>query len=211
MMDRVLQKRIVPVCVLDDAESAVPLAEALQAAGLDILEITLRTPAALPGLRKVRAAFPGMLLGAGTILAPEQVRQAHEAGANFGVSAGLCDAVVTEANRLGMPFIPGVATATEVERAIGLGCTLLKFFPAELAGGPAMVKAWAGPYGHTGVKFVPLGGINMTSARAYLAIPIVAAVGGSWMVERKLIVEKQWAKITQLTKDALAMAAEGKA
>jgi 2-dehydro-3-deoxyphosphogluconate aldolase/(4S)-4-hydroxy-2-oxoglutarate aldolase len=146
-----------------------------------------------------------MLVGAGTVLTPEQVQRARNAGAEFGVSAGLNEAVVTKATALGMPFAPGVMTPSDIERGLGLGCKLMKFFPAEIAGGVKALKAFAGPYGHTGVKFIPLGGVNAGNMRDYLALPNVAAVGGTWIVERKLIAEKQWATITKLTAEALQL------
>jgi 2-dehydro-3-deoxyphosphogluconate aldolase/(4S)-4-hydroxy-2-oxoglutarate aldolase len=146
-----------------------------------------------------------MLVGAGTLLTPEQVQRARDAGAEFGVSAGLNEVVVTKANALGMPFAPGVMTPSDIERGLGLGCKLMKFFPAEIAGGVKALKAFAGPYGHTGVKFIPLGGVNAGNMRDYLALPNVAAVGGTWIVERKLIAEKQWATITKLTAEALQL------
>ena len=206
-MDRILKRRLVPVAVIDHAADSVPLAEALLAAGIDILEITLRTAAAEKCIRNVRKAFPTMLVGAGTILEIEQLRRAIDAGAQFGVSPGLYEALVSKSVELKFPFIPGVMSPSDVERGLALGCKLQKFFPAEAAGGLKMLQALAGPYAHTGVKFIPLGGITAANARDYLALPIVAAVGGSWMVDRKLIAEKNWSSIRRLTIEAAQIAA----
>ncbi len=205
-MNRILQKRVVPVAVIDNADDAEPLAEALQKGGLDIIEVTFRTPAAEESIRRIRRAFPAMLVGAGTILEVNQLRRAVDAGAQFGVAPGLNETVVAAARDAGLPFVPGVMTPSEVEAALALGCKLQKLFPAEIAGGVNLLKALAGPYGHTGVKFIPLGGISIKTAPAYLALPVVAAVGGSWIAERKLIAERQWAAITALASEAIAMA-----
>lgn len=205
-MEQISKQRIVPVAVVDDSEQAVPLAEALLAGGLSVIEVTFRTASAAQSISKIRGAFPAMLVGAGTLLNRDQLKAAVDAGAQFGVAPGLNDAIVTEAQRLGLPFMPGVMTASEVERGLALGCNLLKFFPAEAAGGTAMLKALAGPYLHTGVKFVPLGGIGPATLAEYLKVPIVAAVGGSWLVERKLIGERDWAKISALTAEAVGIA-----
>ena len=202
-MNRIFKKRIVPVAVIDDPGNAVPLAEALQAGGLDVIEVTFRTAAAATALRNIRKAFPAMLAGAGTLLTAGQVEEARSAGAAFGVAPGLNEDVVRASLKAGMPFIPGVATASEVEKALQLGCWLLKLFPADLK----LLKALAGPYEHTGVKFIPLGGINTGNMAEYLALPIVAAIGGSWMVERELVAAKHWNEITALTTAAVKLAA----
>ncbi len=206
-MERISKVRVVPVVVIDRAEDAVPLAEALLAGGLNVMEITFRTPAAEPSIRNVREAFPKMLVGAGTILDVGQLLYAVDAGAQFGVAPGLNETVVTKSYALNLPFVPGVMTPSDVERGLALGCKLQKFFPAEAAGGVKMLKALAGPYAHTGIKFIPLGGVNAANAREYLALPIVAAIGGSWMVERKLIAEKNWSTIRALTAEVVQLAA----
>lgn len=205
-MQSILQRRIVPVVVIDKADDAVPLAEALLASGLDVMEITFRTPAAAAAIRDVRAAFPAMFVGAGTILDENQLHQAVDVGAHFAVAPGLNEAIVSKALALKLPFIPGVMTPSDVERGLTLGCKLQKFFPAEAAGGIKMLQAFAGPFAATGVKFIPLGGVNAGNARDYLALPIVAAIGGSWMVESKLIAEKNWKIIRELTAQAVRIA-----
>jgi len=207
MTARIIQKRIVPVAVIDRPDDALRMAEALLAGGLDIIEVTLRTPEAETCVHRLRKAFPDMLVGAGTILDVNQVHRCLEAGAQFGVSPGLNETVVEKAQAAGLPFIPGIMTPTEVDRALRLGCQLLKFFPAEAAGGVKMLQSLAGPYVHTGVKFIPLGGVHAGNAGAYAALPVVAAVGGSWLVERKLVEKQDWAQITRLVKEALALVA----
>jgi 2-dehydro-3-deoxyphosphogluconate aldolase / (4S)-4-hydroxy-2-oxoglutarate aldolase len=207
MIDRILAKRIVPVVVLDQAESAEPLAEALLEGGLDIMEITFRTAAAEESIRRIAARFPEILLGAGTLLEKDQVRRAKEAGAVFGLAPGLNPNIISAATEIGLQFSPGVMTPSEVEQALSLGCKLLKFFPAEVAGGVEMLKALAGPYGHTGVKFIPTGGVSSGNLSAYLNLPVVAAIGGSWMVDKRLVNEGKWTEITRITREALEAAA----
>ena len=207
-MNRIFQKRVVPVAVIDKVEDAVPLADALLAAGLDIIEVTFRTPAAADCVRAIVMAHPGMLVGAGTLLEAGQVKQARDAGAKFGVAPGLNESVVRSSLDLGMPFVPGVATASEVEQALALGCKLQKLYPCDVLGGVKLLKAFAGPYGHTGVKFIPLGGINAQNMGECLALPIVAAIGGSWIAERKLVAEHKWSTITSLASEALTLAAK---
>jgi 2-dehydro-3-deoxyphosphogluconate aldolase/(4S)-4-hydroxy-2-oxoglutarate aldolase len=207
MIQRVIQKRIVPVVVINRAEDAVRIAEALLAGGLDVIEVTLRTPESEACIRRIRKAFPDMLVGAGTVLEVEQVQRCLEAGAQFGVSPGLNETVVEQAQAAGLPFIPGIMTPSEVERALRLGCKLLKFFPAEAAGGIKMLQSLAGPYAHTGVKFIPLGGIHAGNAGAYAALPVVAAVGGSWLLDRQLIENQDWSQITRLVREALPLVA----
>ena len=205
-MKQILERRLVSVAVVDRVADAVPLAQALLAGGLEVIEITFRTAEAAQSIASIRQALPAMLVGAGTVLTGEQVRQAATAGAQFAVAPGLNQTVVRAAQQCGLPFFPGVMTPSDVEQALGLGCTLAKFFPAEAAGGVSMLKALAGPYAYTGLRFIPTGGINLGNLPSYLALPIVAAVGGSWMVERKLVAEKNWAAITALTAEAVKVA-----
>ncbi|MEO7780183.1 MAG: bifunctional 4-hydroxy-2-oxoglutarate aldolase/2-dehydro-3-deoxy-phosphogluconate aldolase [Fibrobacteria bacterium] len=207
MIDRILAKRIVPVIVLDQVESAEPLAEALLEGGLDIMEITFRTAAAQGSIEKIAARFPEILVGAGTLLEEDQVQRAKDAGAQFGLAPGLNPKIIAKAKAIGLQFSPGVMTPSDVEQALSLGCKLLKFFPAENAGGPAFIKALAGPYGHTGLKFIPTGGITPDKLEGYLKLPVVAAIGGSWMVDKQLVNEGKWKEITRLTREALAAAA----
>jgi 2-dehydro-3-deoxyphosphogluconate aldolase / (4S)-4-hydroxy-2-oxoglutarate aldolase len=203
MLDRISRRRIVPVVVLDREEDAEPLAQALLDGGLDIMEITFRTAAAEGSIRRIAAAFPEILLGAGTLLDRDQIRRARDAGAVFGLAPGLNPSNLQVAKDCGLEFSPGVMTPSDVEQALALGCKLLKFFPAETAGGTGMLKALAGPYGHTGVKFIPTGGIGTKNLAEYLKLPVVAAIGGSWMVDKALIAAGRWSEITRLTEEAL--------
>ncbi len=205
-----LTQRLICVAVIDRAEDAVPLAEALLAGGLNTIEVTFRTAGAADSIARIRKAMPPMCVGAGTLLAADQVKHAVDAGAQFGVSPGLSESVSNAAHASKLPLFPGVVTPTEVMRALELGWRHLKFFPAEAAGGVNMLKSLAGPFGHTGVKFVPTGGITVENLPNYLAVPQVAAIGGSWMAERKLVAEKAWPKITALTADAMKVIASAK-
>ena len=205
-MKAIFAKRIVPVVVLDNVADAAPLCEALLAADLNVIEITFRTQAAPEVVRTIATRFPQMTLGAGTLLTAAQVQQAKDAGAQFGVTPGLNPSVVRAANALRWPISPGVMTPSNVELALELGCQLLKFFPADVAGGVKMLKALAGPYAHTGGKFIPLGGINAGNMAEYLALPMVAAIGGSWIADKKLIAAKDWAAVTRNAREALAIA-----
>jgi 2-dehydro-3-deoxyphosphogluconate aldolase/(4S)-4-hydroxy-2-oxoglutarate aldolase len=205
-LSAVTAKRIVPVVVIQDAERAAPLAEALLAGGLDVIEITFRTPASEAAVTSVVRAFPEMIVGAGTLLTPAQVARALEAGAQFGVAPGLNPAVLAAARDIGLPFVPGVMTPTEVEAALAEGCTTLKFFPASLAGGVDMLRALAGPYGQAGARFIALGGITPANMADYLRLSVVAAVGGSWIVEPSLIAAGDWTEITRRAREALDLA-----
>jgi 2-dehydro-3-deoxyphosphogluconate aldolase / (4S)-4-hydroxy-2-oxoglutarate aldolase len=205
-----LKQRLVCVAVIDRPDDAVPLTEALLAGGLDCIEVTFRTAGAADAIARIRKALPNAVVGAGTLLTPDQVKQAVAAGAQFGVSPGLSGAVSKAARENQLPLFPGVITPTEVMHALELGWQHLKFFPAETFGGVGALKALSGPFGHTGVKFIPTGGITAATLPDYLAIPQVAAVGGSWMADRKLIAEKAWGKITALTAEAMKVIAPAK-
>jgi len=207
-IDFALQQRLVCVAVIDRTEDAVPLAEALLQGGLKCIEVTFRTAGAAKSISAIRKQVPQIMVGAGTLLTPDNVLQAVDAGAQFGVSPGLSEAVSRTAREHNLPLFPGVVTPSEIMRALDLGWHHLKFFPAETFGGINALKALIGPFGHAGVKFIPTGGITAATLANYVAIPQVAAVGGSWMAERKLVAEKTWDKISSLTADALAMIAE---
>ncbi len=179
LRDRLRTIRVLPVIVIDLPERAVSLAEALAAGGLPAAEITLRTPGALEALRRINDGCPDVLLGAGTVLTPRQVDEARDAGARFIVTPGFNRAVVQRAQDLGLAVIPGVCTPTEIEAALEMKLTVLKFFPAEPMGGVKFLRAIAAPY--ASVEFVPTGGVNAENVGAYLAFDRVAACGGSWM------------------------------
>jgi 2-dehydro-3-deoxyphosphogluconate aldolase/(4S)-4-hydroxy-2-oxoglutarate aldolase len=198
-----LKQRLVCVAVIDKVDDAVPLAQALIAGGLNCIEVTFRTTGAAESIARIRKALPDAVVGAGTLLTVDNVKAALDAGAQFGVSPGLSEAVSKSAHDQQFPLFPGVITPTEIMAALELGWKHLKFFPSETFGGVNALKALIGPFGHTGVKFIPTGGITAATLPNYLAIPQVAAVGGSWMAERKLVADKDWAKITALTAEAM--------
>lgn len=204
-LQSITETRLVPVAVIPERKQALPLAEALMASGLAHIEITLRTECAVDAMADIRKEFPDMTVGAGTILDAELLPRMVDLGVAFGVSPGLNPAVVERAESLNFPMIPGVITPGEVERGLGMGLKLLKFFPAEAAGGAAMLKALGGPYAHTGVRFIPTGGIKVSNAQAYLDLPVTAAIGGSWFVDQKLVAGGEFDRIRQLTTEALQL------
>ena len=183
---------VIPVIAIDDADSAVYLADALIEGGLPVAEITFRTTAARDVIRILTVEKPELILGAGTVLTMENLRAAVDCGARFGVAPGLNAKIIKEANKLGLPFIPGVVTPSEIEAALSLNAELLKFFPAEASGGVEMLKALSGPYAHTGVRFVPTGGVTVKNLEAYLSQPAVPMAGGTWIAGRQLIIDKNW-------------------
>jgi len=188
---RIESTGIVAVLVIDREEDGPDLAKALLAGGVDIMELTLRTPAAIGALRRIRAEVPDMLAGAGTVLTPAQVEEVKNAGAEFAVSPGLNPRVMQAAKEAGLPFAPGISTPSDIEQALEFDCRLLKFFPAEASGGLARLKAMSAPYQHLGVRFVPLGGVNEKNMSTYLADPLIAALGGSWLAPREAIKLRQ--------------------
>ena len=191
---------IVPVVVLNKADHAQPLAQALVNGGLPCAEVTFRTDAAEESIRLIAKNFPDMFVGAGTVLTVEQADRAFNAGAKFIVSPGFNPKVVEHCLKKGYPVCPGIMTPTELEMALGFGLDVVKFFPAENAGGLKMIKAMSAPY--TMMKFMPTGGINATNVRDYLACDKILACGGSWMVKGDLINAGDFAEIERLTKEA---------
>lgn len=206
LADRVCDAGVVAVLVVDDAEDAVPLARALLEGGVGVMELTLRTPAALRALERIRAEVPEMLAGIGTILTVEQLRDARKAGAAFGVAPGCNPRVLSEARDLALSFAPGIATPTDVEIALEHGCRLLKFFPAEQLGGLPYLRAMAAPYAHLGVRYMPLGGLTAANAGSYLNDPLVAAIGGSWIAPREAINANDWPAIVSNARAARQLA-----
>lgn len=191
---------VIPVIVLDDAKDAVPLAKALVAGGLPAIEITLRTDAALDSIRRVAAEVPDALVGAGTILNAAQFDEAVTAGSKFIVSPGLTPELVEAANDSPVPLLPGAVTSSEIMAALEEGYSLLKFFPAEQAGGAAYLKSLSSPFG--GVKFCPTGGVSAKNAPDYLSLPNVLCVGGSWVAPKDAVSGGEWDKVTALAKEA---------
>ena len=183
---------VIPVVAIEDAGSALQLADALIAGGLGVAEITFRTAAAGQAMETLKSERPDLLVGAGTILNIDDLRRAWDCGAAFGVAPGFNPKIVAEACELGFPFAPGVMTPSDVEGALEMGLNVLKYFPAEAAGGAKLLKSLAAPYAHLGVKFIPTGGINVGNAPTYLESPAVLAVGGSWVAKRSDIAEGNW-------------------
>ena len=201
ILTKIGQIGIVPVVALDRAEDALPLGKALMVGGIPCAEVTFRTAAAKEAIRIMTSNFPDMLVGAGTVLSCVQVDEAVEAGAKFIVSPGLNPEVVKYCIDKEIPVTPGVATPSEVEQAIGLGLDVVKFFPAEAAGGLPMIKAMSAPY--TSMKFMPTGGINKDNIATYLAFNKVLACGGSFMVDKKLIAAGRFDEVARLSREAV--------
>jgi 2-dehydro-3-deoxyphosphogluconate aldolase/(4S)-4-hydroxy-2-oxoglutarate aldolase len=196
---------VVPVVVLNDAAHAVPLARALLAGGVGVIELTLRTAAGLAAIKAIATEVPDMLVGAGTVLTTEQVREVKAAGAAFAVAPGTSRTTLAAALEVDLPFAPGVMTPSDIEVALSMGCRMLKFFPAESAGGATHLKAMVAPYQHLGVKFIPTGGIKEAQLADYLAIKAVAAVGGSWLATAAQIDAGDWDVITAQAAAAMAI------
>lgn len=206
MKDLLERSPVVPVVVIDDADKAVPVAEALVAGGLPVIEVTMRTTAAADAIAAIAAQVPKALIGAGTVLSAEQAGTIVTAGAQFIVSPGLHEDVISAARELSVPVIPGVATASEVQRAWNLGLRILKFFPAGQAGGVAMIKALSAVF--RDVQFMPTGGVSPNNLRDYLVIPSVLGCGGSWLTPADAIESNDFDRITKLAAEAVAIARE---
>lgn len=200
--------RIVPVLALNSVEDGLKICGIFDKCGLAGAEITFRTKAAPEVIKEVAQAYPKMLVGAGTVLNVKDLHRAFEAGAKFAVAPGFNPTVVKEAVRCGFAFSPGIATPSEVEQAFELGCSMLKFFPAEAAGGTAMLKSIIAPYKHLGVRFMPTGGVTTANAAEYLSIPQVAAVGGTWLGKDADITAGKWDVIEAAVKVAVELAAK---
>jgi 2-dehydro-3-deoxyphosphogluconate aldolase/(4S)-4-hydroxy-2-oxoglutarate aldolase len=204
LLETIRANKIIAVVVIDDAAAAVPLAHALLEGGISAIELTLRTPAALDALAAIRSECPQVLAGLGTVLTPEQVGQAVQRGAAFAVAPGLNPEVVRAASAVGLPFAPGIATPSDIECAVSLGCRLLKFFPAEPSGGINYLRSVSAPYAHLGLEYIPLGGLDEKNFIQYLALDCVPAVGGSWIAPRDLIKRHDWQTITRNARQAVA-------
>ncbi len=191
---------VMPVLVIDDISHAVPLARALVAGGIRVLEVTLRTPVALDAVRAMCAAVPDAVVGVGTIASPQDLADSKAAGAVFGVSPGLTASLLEAARQTGLPLLPGTMTPSDVMTARAAGLTACKLFPAAMAGGIGMLKALYGPFAD--MTFCPTGGIDAASAPQYLALPNVACVGGSWLAPKALVQAGDWPAITALAKAA---------
>ncbi|MEV6606036.1 bifunctional 4-hydroxy-2-oxoglutarate aldolase/2-dehydro-3-deoxy-phosphogluconate aldolase [Kutzneria sp. NPDC051319] len=194
---------VMPVVVLDDVEHAVPVAEALLRGGIKVIEVTLRTPAALASIERIAAAVPDLVVGAGTVTAPEHAKQALDAGSRFIVTPGSTEALLDAVAATGLPFLPGVSTVGEAMRAAERGCSVLKFFPAEAAGGAPYLKSIYGPL--PGLRFCPTGGITVESAPKYLALPNVGCVGGSWLTPADALAANDWQRVSALASAATTL------
>ncbi|OTA20501.1 2-dehydro-3-deoxy-phosphogluconate aldolase [Xenorhabdus beddingii] len=200
---RLRQIKIVPVIAIEEARDIIPLGHALADNGLPVAEITFRTGSAAEAISLLKAERPDMLVGAGTVLHREHVRQAKAAGAEFVVSPGFNPNTVQACQKIGIPIIPGVNNASTIEQALGSGIDFVKFFPAEPSGGIAMIKALLAPYPQ--LQVMPTGGISVKNIRDYLAIPQIVACGGSWMIKPQLIRDKEWEKIGELVREAVEL------
>jgi 2-dehydro-3-deoxyphosphogluconate aldolase/(4S)-4-hydroxy-2-oxoglutarate aldolase len=199
---------VIPVIVIERLADAVPLARALLAGGVRVLEVTLRTPVALGAIEAIAHEVPEAIVGAGTVRNAADARAARDAGATFAVSPGFDGALSAACRTLALPLLPGVATASEVMAAAAAGHAFCKFFPAAAAGGLPLLKAWAGPF--TDVAFCPTGGIDAGSAPDYLALPNVRVVGGSWLTPADAVVGGDWARITHLAREAASLPRAGR-
>jgi Entner-Doudoroff aldolase len=208
ILEKIQEIGIVPVVVLEDAKDAAPLAEALCAGGLPCAEVTFRTQAAEESIKMMTERYPQMLVGAGTVLTTDQADRAVAAGARFLVSPGLNPRIVSYCVEKGILITPGCSNASDIEQALEQGLDVVKFFPAQQAGGLPMIKALAAPY--TGIKFMPTGGLNAQNVGEYLAYDRILACGGSWMVKQDLIKTGDFARITQLAKEAVQIVKESR-
>ncbi len=206
MQDKIIEvlqiSPIVPVVVIEDIKDAVPLAQSLIEGGIPIIEVTLRSSCALEAIELIAKNVPKMRVGTGTILNPTQLEQAQNRGAEFLISPGLTIKLLEHAKKKDMPLIPGVSSSSEVMQALELGYNALKFFPAEYCGGVKLLNAFNGPF--KGVKFCPTGGISADNMHSYLNLENVLCVGGSWLTPKNLVQNKEWDKITEICKRALA-------
>jgi 2-dehydro-3-deoxyphosphogluconate aldolase / (4S)-4-hydroxy-2-oxoglutarate aldolase len=200
LLDRV---PVVPVVVVDELATAVPIARALVAGGLPVIELTLRTPVALDAIRAIADEVPEILVGAGTVLSAGQAKQALDAGAQFLVSPGATPPLLAGMAETGLPFLPGTATVSEVLAVLEAGWTEMKFFPAEAAGGTAYLSSIASPV--PTARFCPTGGITLASARGYLSLPNVGCVGGSWLTPREAVASGDWGRVERLAAEAAAL------
>ncbi len=205
MIETLKAPGIIPVIVIDSEEQAVPLAKALVKGGLNVLEVTFRTAAAPAAIAAIRREVPGAIVGAGTLLTPAMVKEATKVGCAFGVAPGFDPAIIAAAKEENLPFCPGVATASELSQALSAGAKMVKFFPAEAAGGVKMIKNLLGAFRFTGVKIMPTGGVNLSNVADYLAVPEIVACGGTWIVPKDKLAAGDWAGIEQLASDASAL------
>jgi 2-dehydro-3-deoxyphosphogluconate aldolase/(4S)-4-hydroxy-2-oxoglutarate aldolase len=200
---RIKELKVVPVIVIDELDSVLPLADALIEGGMSIVEITFRTDVAADAIRLISKEHPEILVGAGTVLSIENLKKAQDSGAKFAVAPGLNPRVVEESLKIGILFMPGVMTPSDIELALNYNLQLLKFFPAEASGGINYFKNTITPYMHTGIKYIPLGGININNFSEYLHLDPVIAIGGTWLAKKQDITANNWQQITQNCKELM--------
>ena len=205
MIQKIDDAGIIAVLIIDELKHAVPLARALLRGGVDAIELTLRTPVAIEAARLIKKEVPAITLGFGTVLTTDQLKAVVDAGADFAVSPGCNPKIIAEAQKHNLPFAPGVMTPTDIEMALEHGCRILKFFPAETTGGMKHLQSMSAPYQYLGLKFIPLGGLNINNARSYLESSIITAIGGSWVAKRPLIQSENWGAITNNAKEIRAL------
>ena len=188
---------VIAVLIIDEVKHAVPMARALLKGGVDAIELTLRTKAAIESAKRIKKEVPEMTLGFGTVLTLDQVKAVIDVGADFAVSPGCNPKIIAEARKQGLSFAPGIMTPTDIEIAVEQGCRILKFFPAETSGGMKHLESMSAPYIHLGLKFIPLGGCSLGNAGSYLKSPLITAIGGTWVAKRPLIQSEDWDAITK--------------
>jgi len=203
IQEKIAAEGIIAVLEIESEQNAVPLAHSLLEGGITVIELALRTPAAFPSISLIAKAVPQMYIGIGTIIEPGQAAMVKkENGVRFGVSPGINPEIVKEAIAAELPFAPGIATPSEIEQAISLGCRVVKFFPAEGMGGLSYLKSINAPYNHLGVKYIPLGGVTIDNLASYAQFDRILAIGGSWIAPKDLIKTQNWSKITKRAKEA---------
>ena len=201
--DEIAKEGIIAVVEIESEKNAVPLAKALLEGGIKIIELALRTPAAVPSISLIAKEMPQMYIGSGTIIEAGQAAMVKEkGGVHFGVSPGLNPEIVREAIAVELPFAPGIATPSELEQAISLGCRVVKFFPAEGMGGLSYLKSISAPYNHLGIKYIPTGGISPENLASYAKFSPVLAIGGTWIANKELINAQDWKEITKRAREA---------
>ena len=196
---------IIAVIEINDIDKAVPVAESLLEGGITAIELALRTEVAWEALKRIAENVPEMMIGVGTVIKPGQAEMAKNLGASFGVSPGLNSQIVQEAMNCDFPFVPGIATPSELENAYDLGCDVLKFFPAEPTGGISYLKSLNSPFEYLNLSYIPLGGLSEKSIVEYASLPSVLAIGGSWIAKRDLIAQEAWGRITDHAKQAIQL------
>ncbi|SHE47470.1 2-keto-3-deoxy-phosphogluconate aldolase [Fodinibius roseus] len=209
MFREIKKNKLLPAVTVTDVHSALLVAEALLEGGINVMEITFRTSATAEAIRAIARELPEMKVGAGTILSPDQLSAAQEAGAQFGLSPGLNKQVVEKAQEHEFPFIPGVSTPSDIELALTYGHKMLKLFPVSDLGGENYIGSLEGPYKHTGVRFLVMGGVNLSNLKSYLESDMVTAAGGSWLTPSDLIREKKFKQITAIVRESVILAEQG--